>query len=461
MQNIYRIRAAGLLSQNLSKPDNDSSWYFDHLQLRKNSHLYQAQASQRWHELLRYDTSVKQFYFQMGWKHNVGAAPGKKQNSYFQLGLEQAASVSPLDYWGNLQRYYFKFQFPIFEQPSKYVVLNNEFYGTYSDGNWVDSRRRLASSVVSQWYGRRLNLQNQLSLYFQQKSSPPKTASPAENNSNSISPATLSQRHQQILRLNSGAKIIQLFHHTQSSYWNLGANNYWLWYRDRKSFKHLWHLMLGANVYQTLPATDDISLKLRYFPTPLWQGFVTSSFGWQQQPPTKKPQLLQRKIVRTHRLGWKTKLRAKATEDNLEQDTLEQASIALSLFFQIWNYGQYNRQKKTTGWWKFFQLQWELGLELQLEQNAYLALQTKLQAHFQLARHWSVLITAKLSEWQKTPETVLQPPKILELELSLRYQFQSSKMNQDNQIDIPQDNINQDILEDDPLEEFNNSFELV
>ncbi len=459
VQNIYRIRAASLLSQNLSRPDNDSSWYFDHLQLRQNSHFYQAEASQRWNELLRYDTSVKQFYFQLAWKHNVYAAPGKKQNSYFQLGLEQAASVSPLDYWGSLQRYYFKFQFPIFKQSINYMLLNNEFYATYSDANWIDSRRRLASSTVSQWYGQRLNLQNQLSLYFQQKSSQQKTASSGSGNSSSASISqTSSKRHQQILRLNSGAKTIQLFHNTQSSYWNLGADNYWLWYSNRKSFKHLWHLMLGVNLYQTLPAVNDIRLQLRYFPTALWQGFVTSSLGWQQQPPTRKPQL-HRKIVRTHRLGWKTKFKAKATEENLEQGNLEQASIALSLFFQIWNYGQYSRQKNTTGWWKFFQLQWELGLQFLLEQSTYLILQTKLQAHFQLAKHWSILFTVKLNEWQKTQETVLQPPKTLKLELSLCYQFQSSK---DSQISLPQGqgNIEQDIPGDDPLKEFNNSFEL-
>ena len=437
-QNTYRLRVAALLSQNLSKADSSSNWYQNHTQQRQNASLYQASAEQRWPELLRYDRAVKQFYLQAGWKHSFQPKyVSQKRSSYFQLGTEQGASVSPLDYWGNLQRYYFQFQFPVFEQPVKQAVLSNAFYATYSDAHWVDARRRLASSTVSQRYGRRLNLQNQFKLYFQQKPvNPTDKAGPPNRASRS------SKLRQQVLRLDNGVKTIGLFHSSQTSYWNFSLNYYWLWYRSNQSFRNVWHLMLGANLQQPLFTATDIRPELTQFPTTLWLGEAKNSFGWQQQPPTRKP-LVATGIPSVSRFGWKIMLKGKGDEH-----AAKQGSLALRLFFQVWHYGS---RQQSTGWWKFFQIQWDLRLSLeQLEQAAYWTFQTRLQARLQLRLHWSMLLAVKLNELRQTLDAPVRLPESLQLELRFRYEFQHIQPSSATSID----------LDKDPLEELSKPFEL-
>ena len=446
VQNIYRLRFAGLFSQNLSKPNSDSSWYLNHTQSRQNMALYQANPDQRWGRLLRYDRSVKQFYMQAGWKHNI--QKGRGPNAYLQLNTEQGFSISPLDYWGNLQKYYVKFQFPIFQHPTlaKRAILYNEFYAAYQDSHWIDARRRLASSVTNRWYGKRFNLQNRFILNFEQRPQKQKPSQSLNESYKQSSKDTISRLYRQTLHIDTGIKTIRLFHSTQASYWNFGADYYWLWQHRNQILSHVWHLMLGGDLYQSLPLTNDIHPTLVQFPTALWQWKLNSGLGWQQRPPSRKP--LANNRNRVHRLGWKTTL-----SNKVNTQTIEQSSLVWDLFLQLWHYYSAHQNKRTVGWERLFRLQFRFGLACNWEETAYLTFRTKLQAWFALSRDWSVNFAVELREWKQIINRPAELPKSLQLELKIQYQFHSPIGAATNsQITNPTENVAQSIPQVDPLD---------
>ncbi|WGK69855.1 hypothetical protein P0082_03065 [Candidatus Haliotispira prima] len=547
-QNLYRLRAATLFSQNISKTDakqeETGDWYFTHTGQFQNAKLYRAEAMERLTQLLRYDQAVKQFYLQAGWKHYfqtrlpaTGTAKGEEpakhklplytspfHKPYFQLGTEQAASVSPLDYWGNLQKYHIRFRLPLYAKQardlgklrlSKNVTLEDDFLASYYDANWVDARRKLAGSVLSQLYGRRLYLQNRLSLYFRQKETLPRQAGAVSQNGQPTPTRLRAKLREQTLHFDSGLRTIRLLQDGQTEYLNFGLQYQSLLHRKTAmpynsvgGADSSWYLTIRANLTQQQPQTEDINIRLTELPEALWQRKLEWGIGWQQRPPTRIPQNRlstpssssstsgtpspdkeptrmakdpnpgyrfpnpttspTRQAV--HRFGWKAAIEiqeAGISNGDLfrpvqmyQQDIGKienlQGSLKLSLFFQTWHYGRYQRGNtpRKSGWWKFFQLQLNLNLKLNFLQDvgapenpasfhnigAKLTFQAKFRASLQLSRQWSFLLALELDEWSlkqdgtdpQTIETSHPLDTRLSIRLQLRHEFSGRKQRNEN-----------------------------
>ena len=490
-QNLYRVQFAGLFSQNLTKAPSQSGWYLSHTQQTQNASFYAARAKERWGELLRYDRAVKQFYFQAQWKRLqtprwTKRPESTRQNTHrktrFELRTEQSSSVSPLDYWGIQQRYHFQFELPLYDKIFssvslaktlvKSLVLRNYFFASYTDANWVDAQRRLASSRQAQFYRRRLLFQNQIGWHFQQK----------------VPSASTTYDH--ILRWKASAKIARFLEPKVLSYLNFGLEYHWLW-RKTEQRNQTWHLMLKTDFAQQQPTSSQLERQPFQIGPILWSRKLILGIGWKQNPPTRIPQKVKtQRMAQSQkykmgkpatRLGWKLAIQSK--ENNLTAifEMLQigpkrknlQGIVEFSLFFQFWRYGHYFRRTNTLRWWKLFALQLKLGANISFSEvpkqkstiMAKLHLWAQLKAHLQLAKNWSFQFGFKLEEWKlknHSPVSSFWEPATtakFSIMLFLRYELYSSKAHKEQNQRAKELPNNETLHETpDPTKEFEDSF---
>ncbi len=495
-KNIYRLRAATLWSQNLSADSHrqNGDWYFSHSPQVGSTTLYDAGTAERWAELLRYDRAVKQIYLQAGWKRLFPkqAGPDLKprlpaRTAFLHLGSELAFSVSPLDYWGGLQKFYTRFYLPFqarqvllqdlptkqFALRTKRFAIGNEFLLSAADAHWVDAGRKLARSALSRRFGKRLYAQNQLSLHWRNKTNVPSPHLDAPAHSINYNTSGGLRSQEQVLRFRSGLHSIRLFQPTQGNYWNLGIRYYRLWSRHRSPSATApdttWYFILDAELQQMVPRSADIQVKQSSFPAPLWRRELEWRLGWQQRPPTRKPDqpesVPEQKSGGTgrggtrFRWGWQSSLGLEEAHlpagaagplgelwfsghwDNWEN---LRGNWRLGFFVQVWQYSKFRHGNtaERMGWWKVFQLQLDLGIRLNFEQSgrfgrlSRLSFRAKLQGRLRLSRNWQFVLALRLDEWSlrygwdssavlHLQQAIGQLANKLSLELSLRYELRS------------------------------------
>ena len=501
-KNQLHLRTTTMFTQNLSQPDshqaNDGDWYFSDFQVRQNPKAYSTTPDRRWTELVRYDRAVQQYGLQASWQHSQAATtisdkqlPAlRKPAPFWQLSGEQTASLSPWDYLGIQQRYCFNLQAPIYAYSQEFMAdqvrqhiltFSNQSYIFYRDAHWVDARRRLPRYKLSSFYGRRWYLQNQLQLRFRQK----------HYRANPDRPHSWKPQHrnEQILKFDSGAKIVRSLLPTERPYLNFGLRYTWLYYPLQQAEQkggRVWHLSLGSDIQQQLVSSNDIRPGQRGLPDPPWKRCVQCQFGWQQKPPTRIPKLVNtdKKTIKSvndapaicqatpnpkeasplpaslTRLGWRASLSTK--EQNLKESQLWllaeiyrkdsgqlynlQSSVQFSLFWQFWRYdlGYVKRrvpgaqQTQLASWWKLIQLQLDLGPQISFVPDsttggtpiAQIELRCRLKAELRFPSHWFLALGIGLDEWQwpvglKQP-SIDQTLQKVQIELTARYEFYGS-----------------------------------